>query len=127
MKRLNPALLRMQKGVSLSGLIVVVVILVLVGIVAMKLVPSVVDYYSLLKIVKELSQDPAVRGGTVAEVRKAFTKRAEMDDIKAISPQDLEIRKEGSELVLSFAYKKTIPLVGNASLVMDFEGSSAKQ
>ena len=40
---------------------------------------------------------------------------------------DLEITKDGIELVISFSYQKKIPLFSNVSLVFDFEGSSAKK
>jgi len=50
-----------------------------------------------------------------------------MDDVKSVTPDDLDITKEGGELVISFAYTSKVPLVGNASLVYDFEASSAKQ
>ena len=42
-----------------------------------------------------------------------------------LTAADLEITKEGGELVISFAYTAKVPLFKNASLVFDFEGSSA--
>ena len=60
-------------------------------------------------------------------MRKAFGKRAEMDDIKSVTQQDIQVTKEGNDLVISFEYAKKVPLFGNTSLVFDFEGSSAKK
>jgi hypothetical protein len=48
-----------------------------------------------------------------------------MDDVKSVTPQDLDITKEGGELVISFKYEKKVPLFANVSLVFDFEGSSS--
>lgn len=63
----------------------------------------------------------------MAKVREAFTRRADMDDVKSVTAQDLEITKEGGELVISFKYENKVPLFKNVSLVFDFEGSSASQ
>jgi hypothetical protein len=41
-----------------------------------------------------------------------------------VKPQDLEITKEGNEIVVSFAYEKRIPLFYNISVLIDFAGSS---
>ena len=71
-----------------------------------------------------MTQSGELRGGTVADVRKAFDRRAAVDDITALRPEDLEITKEGNEIVISFAYEKRIPLFYNISVLIDFAGSS---
>ena len=60
----------------------------------------------------------------MGEVRTAFGKRAEINDIKSISGEDLEITKDGNGLVIEFAYTARVPLAGNASLVFEFAGTS---
>jgi hypothetical protein len=71
-----------------------------------------------------MTQSGELRGGAVADVRKAFDRRAAVDDITIISPADLEITKEGNEIVVSFAYEKRIKLFYNISVLIDFAGSS---
>lgn len=116
-----------QRGVSLSGLLVVCVILVLVALLGMKLFPDVTEYMQIVKTVKAVSQEAAQNGGGVGDLRKSFDRRAQIDDIRTITGQDLDISKEGNQVVISFAYVKTVPLFQNVSLLIDFEGSSAKQ
>ena len=62
--------------------------------------------------------------GTVADIRKAFDKRTQVDDITVLTGQDLEITKEGNDVVVSFAYPQKITLFGNVSLLIDFAGAS---
>lgn len=116
-----------QKGVSLTGLLVVCVILGVVGILAAKIVPEVIEYYSILKDVKATAQDPGLRGARLQDIKIAYAKRASIDNITAIAPDDLDISKDGDEIVIEFAYSKKIPLFANASLVLDFAGSSSQQ
>jgi hypothetical protein len=92
----------------------------------MKVTPSVLEYYKILKATKAVGKDVGLQGASVADVRRAFEKHAEVDNFKKITSGDLEITKEGGQLVVSFAYQDKIPLFKNVSLVMDYEGTSTK-
>ncbi len=47
-----------------------------------------------------------------------------MSAITAITAQDLDISKEGNDVVIGFAYPKKIPLFSNVSLLIEFAGTS---
>jgi Tfp pilus assembly major pilin PilA len=111
-----------QRGVSLVGLIFVLAILAMIAVLAMKVVPTVIEYNSIRKAI--MSAKGA--GETVREIQNSFDKQAEVGYIESISGKDLEITKNGSEIDVSFAYQKKIPLFGPASLVIDYAGSTAK-
>ena len=116
-------MIRKQRGVSLMGLMMGCFLLVIVAVLGMKLAPSYIEYSSVKKAVSGIGSE--MRGGTVGDVRKAFDKRAQVDSIEVIKGADLEVSKDGSDLVISFAYPKKIPLFGNVSILIDFAGSSA--
>lgn len=113
-----------QKGLSLISLILVSAVLIAVAVVAMKVTPAVIEYYTILKHVKAISASGEAKG-SVADVRKAYERRAVVEETPSVGPQDLDISKEGNQLVISFAYTKKIHLFHNVSLSIDFEGSSA--
>ena len=115
-----------QRGVSLNALMAGGAVLGVLALLAMKVAPEWMEYGRVGKAVKNTAQDGSLKDATVAQVRASFLKRAEIDDIKSISPEDLDITKEGGELVISFAYTKKVPLFKNVSLVFDFEGASNK-
>jgi Tfp pilus assembly protein PilE len=114
---------RKQSGVSLSGLLVSAVILAMLALLGMKVAPEYMEYFQILKVVKTISNDPGA-SNSVADVRKAFERYAAVDNIEAITSQDLEVSKEGGALVISFSYERRVPLFKNVSLMFDFEGSS---
>lgn len=119
--------MRFQRGVSLNGVMIGGVVFALVALLAMKALPPWIEYGNLVKAVKGTATDGSLKEASVSQVRAAFAKRAEMDDIKSVTAQDIQVTKEGNELVISFEYAKKVPLFGNTSLVFDFEGSSAKK
>lgn len=114
---------RNQLGVSLSGLLITSVILAMIALLGMKVLPPVIEYLQIVKTLKAINNDPAAKA-SVADVRKSFDRRASVDDIASVTAQDLEITKDGSDIVISFAYEKRIPLFSNVSLLIDFQGSS---
>ena len=121
---MKPSLQR-QQGITLTGVIVGGFVLVFLVIGGMKVLPDVIDYFTILKDAKATAHDPNLRTASVTEVRQAFDKRIEIDDVTSISGSDLDISKDGNELVLAFAYTKKIPLAPHVSLVIDFEGTTS--
>lgn len=112
-----------QQGVSLGGLLVVLFLLVIVGILGLKLIGPYMEFFKIRGAVEAIGAD---RGKTasVAEVRKAFDARATIDDISSVKGQDLEVTKEGADVVITFAYRKEIPLFANVGMFIDFAGDS---
>ncbi|MCC6610078.1 MAG: DUF4845 domain-containing protein [Burkholderiales bacterium] len=113
-----------QRGMSGIAIFVLLVLVVFIAIIGMKVTPAYIEYFTIKKAVAAITQSGELRGGSVAEVRRAFENRANIDDITSVQPQDLEITKDGNEVVVSFAYEKRIPLFYNVSLLIDFAGSS---
>lgn len=116
---------RKQAGVSLSGLLIWAVVVAVVALLGMKVTPAVIEYFQIAAAVKAVSNDPGAKT-SVAEARKSFERRQTIDDFTSVNPQDLDITKEGGDLVVSFSYEKRVHLVANVSLLISFEGSSRK-
>lgn len=115
-----------EGGLTLISMIVVCVLLILVALVVIKVAPDVMEYISIVKSVKATAQDPASRDASVADIRRNYEKRAAIDLVQSVRGPDLDISKEGSEVIIAFSYNKEIPLSGPVSLLIHFEGSSAQ-
>jgi hypothetical protein len=119
--------MKYQRGLSLNGLMIGGALFAVVAILGARITPEWIEYGAIDKAVKTTASDPALKESSVAQVRAAYAKRAEIDTIKSIAPDDLDITKDAGELVISYAYTRKIPLFHNVSLVFDFEGSSARK
>lgn len=113
-----------QRGLSLSGLLLWGFVIALVALLTMKVVPEIVEYYTIVKVTKAIVHDPAMKKASVEEVRISFNRRAEIDNIKRVKAPDLDILKDGDKLEISFAYTAQIPLFDHVNLTIDFEGSA---
>ena len=112
-----------QRGVTISGLMVWGIIISLVAVLGMKVVPEYIAYYKIVKSVKSVATQAS--GKTVAEIRSAYDKYADVNVIDTITAADLDISKENNEVVVAFAYDKKIPLFYNVNLLIEFSGSSS--
>ena len=110
-----------QQGVSLMALIFGFAILVIVAIFGMKLVPSYLEFKSAKGAIDALARSG---GASPADIRRSFESRTAVDDITAIKAQDLEITKQGNQVVISFSYRKEVPLFANVGLYIDYAATS---
>ena len=115
--------MKSQRGITLMGLLVAAFVVVFLAIGLLKIAPAYIEYFKVKKAVTAIAQGSP--GATVADVRQAFDRRAAVDDIDVIQGRDLEVSKEGNELIVSANYTKQIPLFGNISIVINFAASNA--
>ena len=90
-----------------------------VGLLAAQAFPTVIEYQAALKAINK-----AKEGATVADVRKIFDKAADVDNITSVKGEDLQITKQGDEVVISFAYDKEFHMFGPAYMVLKYRGQS---
>ena len=111
---------RSQRGLSIIGLIFIGLIVVGLLAIGFRAVPAVVEYIAIERALAKIKTE----GTTVREIQAAFDRHATIDDITSINSKDLDITKDGDQIVISYAYQKKIPIVDNVSLVIDFAGTT---
>jgi hypothetical protein len=110
-----------QRGISMFTLIFILAVLGGVGAMVMQAFPSMVEYQASLKLINRIKDE-----ATVAAVRTAFDRGTEVDNITSLTGKDLNIRKEGDQTVISFAYSKEYHMFGPAWLTLKYEGESRR-
>jgi hypothetical protein len=119
------AIANRQRGVSFSGFIVILVLLVVAAIFSMKLIPHYMDSGKIQKTMDAIVRDPLMQNAQVDDIRMAFYKRAiSMDNVTALSENDVEVYKENGKLFMSASYKVKVPVAGNVSLLLEFNPSA---
>lgn len=111
-----------QHGITLTGLIFWSFILVLLALLGFKVLPEYLEYFTAVKTINAVAKDNP--DSSPVEIRKAFELREAVDDIPALKSSDLELSKEGGVNVISFAYRKEVPLFANVGLYFDFKAST---
>ena len=123
MHRARP-MLTQQRGLTMIGFLFVAVVLVAVAMLAMKVVPAYIEFFSVKKIIATMAQEADLRSKSNAEIRQDFDRRAGVAYVTVVKPEDLSIDRHGGVPVITADYAFRTKLVGNASLVIDFHASS---
>jgi Flp pilus assembly protein TadG len=109
-----------QRGVSISGLIIGLIIFIVLALFSMKVIPSFMEYRAAKGAIEAIAR----QAQSPADVRRAWDARATIDDITTIKASDLQVSREGSQVVIEFAYRKEVPLFGNVGLYIDYAANS---
>ncbi len=110
-----------QRGISLVGLIFVLALVGLVGVLALKVSPTVVEFTSIKKAMAAAK----AAGPAPLEIRKSFDKQTETGYIDSVTSKDLDLLPNGDQVEVSIAYEKKIPMFGPVSLVIDYAATTA--
>ena len=113
-----------QRGITLTGFLVFAVIAIAALLLGFKIGPAYMEYMTIQKTLRILATEPAMKTATRSEFINAWNARAGMDNIKAIGANDIQIDKDGSDVVLSAEYSVRVPLFYNLSALMEFKPRS---
>ena len=114
-----------QQGLSILGFIFVAAVVVIFAMVGFRALPSYIEYFTVKKVLAKTLQD-SKEGFSMYQFRRDFDLKASADYIDSVRGRDLELTREGNELVLTASWTSTLHLVGNVSILLEFEASARK-
>jgi hypothetical protein len=115
-----------QRGVSLIGWAVILLVAVVLGTAALRMVPAYMEHNTISSSIKSLMQDSKTALMSPREVQDALNKRFKINQVNVISANDLAISKEGGILKISTDYEVREPMFYNVSIVMTFQDEFSK-
>ncbi|MCC4117821.1 DUF4845 domain-containing protein [Aromatoleum toluclasticum] len=112
-----------QRGMSPISVLVVGGLLGFVLLIGFRAVPAVNEYFAIQRIIKKVA-DEGDGGASIADMRRSFERRGQIDDVVTVTGADLEIRKDGSKVAIDVEYSRKVPVVSNVSLLIDFKATT---
>jgi hypothetical protein len=114
-----------QAGLTIIGFVLVAAVVLAIAMIGFRVLPSYIEYFSVEKTLRQTLQGSR-DGITLNEFRRDFDLKASADYIDSVRGTDVDLRREGTELVASANWTTTLHLVGNVSLLLEFEASARK-
>lgn len=117
-----------QTGVTLIGFLIVLVVLGFFAFMAMKLVPSYIEYMGVEKAMLQISTEGA-NGKTLDDMRRelAFKMNFQYVDDSTIQPSDVTLTRTNGAGTLNVQYDKQVPFFANIDFLLHFNHSVALQ
>ena len=110
-----------QRGLSMMGFLFVAAVVIVVVMVGFRVMPAYIEYYSIQKALTETKDL-----NSAAEIRSAFQRVADAGYIESVNSKDLEITKSKNDVTASVGWTRKLPMVANASILLEFEASATK-
>jgi len=111
-----------QRGLGILGWMFVIAVGLFFALLGMKMVPNYINYYSVVKIMEGMANDPSLKDASASELRKAFLRRVDVNSIYNFPKNGFKVgRSRGEGTVLKVDYEVREPMVGNVDVVMHFE------
>jgi hypothetical protein len=114
-----------ESGLTIIGFLFVAAVVLAIAMLGFRVLPSYIEYFSVVKTLKQ-TLEGARDGVTLTEFRKAFDLKSSADYIDSVRGSDVELEKRDNQLVATATWTTTLHLVGNASLLLDFQASASK-
>lgn len=115
-----------QRGISLIGWAVVLLVVVVLGTAAFRMAPVYMEHNTITSSIKALLQDSKTALMSPREIRDTLGKRFSINQVEAINVNDLIITKDGGILKISTDYEVREPMFYNVSIVMTFQDEFSK-
>lgn len=116
--------MKRQRGVSLTGMVLMSALFIIVLLLAFKIVPVYLEYFAIERQFKAMAMDPKLRGATRSQIAAAWAARSAVDDLRSMNADYIEVTKEGDQVVVQGEYSVKVPLYRNVAACFDFKPSS---
>ena len=114
-----------QRGLTMIGFLFVAVVVVTCVMVGFRVMPAYIEFYSIQKALAQSLADAKDLNST-NEIRSAFQKRADAGYIESVNGKDIEVAKTRNDVTASATWTRKLPMVGNASILLEFEASATR-
>lgn len=114
-----------QAGVTLIGMLIIIMIVGFFGYMGMKLIPAYTEYMGVVKAMNGVASS-GTAGRSLDEIRRDLLRRMDFQyvDDATVKPTDITIdRSSGGASELKVSYQKDIPFLYNIDFLVSFEKS----
>jgi hypothetical protein len=114
-----------QRGLTMTGFIITAIVVVAAIMIGFRVMPSYIEYYTVQKVLAK-TLDDSKPGFSLYQFRRDFDLKASADYIDSVRGSDIDVAKDGNNVVATATWTKTLHLVGNVSLLLEFEATAKK-
>ncbi len=93
-----------QHGITVIGMLLLIIVLAFAALIAMKVVPMYIQYYTIKSTIESIRKEPQVAQMSVTDIQNAIQKRFDIGYVENITARNLKIRQDRGGRVLDLVY-----------------------
>ena len=121
---IQPAGERAQRGITLIGFILVLIVVCFFGYMGMVLGPAYNEYFSVKKAVNTVAGASTPNSSDINELRKALDRQFNVDYVNSVEGKDAKLIRAKDGNILEMKYEVRKPFLYNIDFVMSFAHSA---
>lgn len=94
-----------QRGMTVIGLLLVLIVIGFMALVAMKVVPMYIQYFTIKSTIESIRKEPQIAQMSIQDIQTGIDKRFDIGYVNNITARDLKIRNDRSGRVLDLVYQ----------------------
>lgn len=107
-----------QRGMTVIGMLLLIVILGFMALVAMKVVPMYIQYFTIKSTIESIRKEPQLAQMGAIDIQNAIQKRFDIGYVDKITARDLRLRNDRTGRVLDLVYEDDQPLFYGLHIVL---------
>ena len=113
-----------ERGLSMTGFLFTTIVIIIFALVAFRVVPSYIEFFTVQKALDQTMQE--VTQPTASEIRRSMDRRLSADYVDSVRSSDVLVGREGNSIVATLSWQKVMHMIGNASILLEFEARSTR-
>lgn len=96
-----------QRGMTVIGMLLLLIVIAFAALIAMKVVPMYIEYYTIKSTIESIRKEPQLAQMSPADIHNAIQKRFDIGYVERINAHDLKIRNDAQSRgrVLELVYE----------------------
>jgi len=119
--------MKRQTGVTLSGMMFFMLLLIMAAYTASRIVPGYMDYWVVGRALDHLAAQPDIQKSSDESIRAQFAKQLSLNNVTQVNRTDLLIERIPGGVKLSAALSAKHPFIGPVSLCLDFQAEASSR
>jgi hypothetical protein len=112
---------KQQRGITLLGLLMVLMIFGFFAFIAMRLFPVYSENHSVTSAMKSLQGEPGIATKTPEEIRLMLDRKFNIGYVDSVKPQNIKVTRSGTGYTLNIKYEVRKPMAYNIDFVATFD------
>ena len=108
----------------MTGFLFTTIVIIIFALVAFRVGPSYIEYFTVQKALDQTLSE--VTNPTISDIRRAMDRRLSADYVDSVRAGDVLVGREGNQIVATLSWQKVLHMIGNASILLEFEARSTR-
>jgi hypothetical protein len=108
----------------MTGFLFTTIVIIIAALVAFRIGPSYIEYFTVQKALDATLQE--VQNPTISEIKRSMDRKLSADYVDSVNAGEVLVGREGNQIVATLSWQKILHMIGNASILLEFEARSTR-